>query len=397
MSDSLITGKRQFLDLCRHIEDAGCVAFDTEFVSEHTYRPDLGLMQFATDERAVAVDPYEIDDLAPWWRIMADDNTTVLVHGGQAEVRFCLTLFGERPRKLIDVQLAEGFCSGSYPVSYTSLVRTVLGERISGGETRTDWRRRPLSEKQLKYAIEDVRLLPRIWDTQRKMLKKAGRMKWLNEETDRYIDDLEAGLEKDVLAKLPGVNQLSRRELAVARELGKWREREATNTNKPPRRLLRDDLLVELAKRQPKTVKDLLRTRDMNRSNYKRSADEFLECIQRGLDLPEEELPAKRRSRSKDRRIDEKALTQILGMVLGHRCEELQLSKQIVATSDVLKSFIHWHIGGRKGEQPMLATGWRAEVCGDLMTDILEGRLSVRVGNPKSAHPLKFEPVDGEV
>jgi len=392
---NLITKRNQFLNLCRRIRDAGLVAFDTEFVSEHTYRPELGLLQFGLRDQCETVDPYKVGDLTPWWEMMADRETTVVVHGGQAEIRFCLTLHGLRPHKLIDVQLAEGFCSGSYPVSYSSLVRNVLGKRLKGGETRTDWRKRPLSQKQLEYALEDVRYLLRVWDEQRKQLEERGRLEWVAEEFERMVTDIENDLNRDVWPRLPGIAPLAPRELAVVRELAQWREQEADRTNRPPRRILRDDLLVELGRRQPRSKKDLLRTRDMNRPAYRKHAEQFLQCIDNALALPESECPEPPRKKSGRPRIDDRTLSQFLGLVLGHRCAELNLSKQIVATAEVLKQFVRWHINGRQGRPPRLADGWRAAVCGDLLTDILEGRLSVRVGDPTSRQPLLFEHVTG--
>jgi len=405
---TLISDSQQFLELCRHIRETGFVAFDTEFVSEHTYRPELGLLQFATDGRSVAVDPYAIDDLSPWWEIMADDETTVVSHGGQAEIRFCLTESGSPPGRFIDVQLAEGFRSTSYPLAYRSLVSRVIGAKARGSETRTDWRKRPLSERQLEYAIEDVRHLPKVWKRQEASLRKLGRLDWFLDEMRAMIADIAAESTRESWRKL-SLPHLSPRELAVLRELADWRQAEAERRNRPLRQILRDDLLVELAKRQPHNLHELNRTRDMTRPSYQRSAKEFLKCIERGLAVPDAECPQPSDARDHDRRIDDKAIGQLLGMALTNRCAQLDLSKQIVATSADLRDFIQWHldgragcvrggepIQGRRGETPAICTGWRAEVCGHLLTDLLEGRLSVRVGNPASKHPLVFETVSGE-
>lgn len=392
MALTLISDTGQFLDLCRHIRETGFVAFDTEFVSEHTYRPELGLLQFATNGRSVAVDPYAVGDLAAWWEIMADDEITVVVHGGQAEIRFCLTESGAPPRRLVDVQLAEGFRSTSYPLAYRSLVSRVIGAKVRGSETRTDWRKRPLSDRQLEYAIEDVKHLPKVWKKQEASLRKLGRLDWFLDEMGQMISQIAAESTHEAWRKL-SVPHLSPRELAVLRELAEWRRDEAERRNRPLRQILRDDLMVELAKRQPHNLQELNRTRDMNRPSYQRSAKEFLKCIERGLAVPEAGCPQPPASRHHDRRIDEKAIGQLLGMALTNRCAQLDLSKQIVATSADLRDFIQWHLDGRRGEPPAITAGWRAEVCGKLLTDLLDGRLSVRVGNPASKHPLVFEPV----
>ncbi len=125
MVEKLVTGQSDFEELCAQIRDARVVAFDTEFISENSYRPVLCLIQLATPDRCVAVDPFEVD-LSDWWRIMADDSTTVVAHAAREEIRFCLSLGKARPSQLVDVQLAEGLRSSSYPLSYERLISRVL-------------------------------------------------------------------------------------------------------------------------------------------------------------------------------------------------------------------------------------------------------------------------------
>ena len=136
MPERLITEQDEFDSLCAHIRESGIVGFDTEFVSEYYYRPRLCLLQLATPERVCAVDPFEIADLSPWWRLMADDETTIVVHGGREEIRFCYDQTGQPPGRLVDVQLAEGLLSRSYPLSYKMLTRRVLGSSVHDHETR---------------------------------------------------------------------------------------------------------------------------------------------------------------------------------------------------------------------------------------------------------------------
>lgn len=391
MTTDLIVDQSEFTQYCEQIREARIVAFDTEFVSEHTHQPELGLLQFAAAGRSVAVDPYKVPDLSPWWKLMGDDDTTVIVHGGQAEIRFCLTLGELRPRQLVDVQLAEGFQSRSYPLGYGALVKRVIGKRIQGKETRTDWTKRPLTDHQIHYALEDVNYLSDVWTRQQKTLGKLGREEWAISECEKLIDAGVAELERPAWARLPGVNRLNNREFAVVCELANWRAAEAERTNRPARRILRDDLLVELGKRQPRSMKSLMATRDMNRSGYRKSADDFLACVQRALDIPDGELPKPPPKERGDRSLDEQILGQFLGLALSNRCSECNLSKQLVGTTSDLKQLVRWHLAGRDGEKPKLATGWRAEICGDLLTDVLEGRIALRISDPRSDHPLAFE------
>lgn len=390
MQDELITTQEAFEELCSHIAAAGVVAFDTEFVSEHTFRPELCLLQFGTSDRLVAVDPFEIDDLSPWWEIMTDDRTTVVIHGGREEVRFCINLSGKRPRKLVDVQIAQGLISKSFPLNHGALLSKVLGVSVSGKETRTDWRRRPLSDKQVHYAIEDVRYLLDVWNRQLQTLTARGRTAWAEAEFERMIDEIDAERTRENWRRLSGINALKPRELAVARALYEWREQDAQSRNRPARRVLRDDLIIDIAKRQPRTVDDLLATRDMNRGPfYKKAAPKILAAIERGRQVPEEELPRHPR-REKER--DEQILGKLLSIALANRCAEMEVSTQLVATASDLRDLVRWHVyNGEKGNTPRIAQGWRAEVCGDLLTNLLDGKIRMRVGDPVSDHPIIFD------
>ncbi len=391
MSQSLIAAQSEFEELCDHIRESGLVAFDTEFVSEYTYQPELCLLQFATQDRCAAADPFQISDLSSWWDIMADDTTTVAVHGGQAEVRFCLNQHGPPPRKLVDIQLAEGLQSRSYPLSYSALVSRVLDKNISGKETRTDWRRRPLTDDQIRYAMEDVRHVLEIWEQQRKSLENQERLDWAEVEFERFVTDLVSDSQREPWERLSGVHKLSRRDLAVLRELAAWREQEASERNRPVRKIIRDDLLIEMSRRHPKTTAELLATRDMNRGDYKRAAPKMLQCIQRGMGVPRDELP-KLKKNLQNRSYDDHVLGKLLAIALANRCAQMNVAMSLVGTSADLRELVRWHIESRsKDKTPRLAEGWRSDVCGQLLEDLLDGKITLRVADPHSDYPLVFE------
>lgn len=389
MDQELITDPTDFHELCDHIRQAGVVAFDTEFLSEFTYRPQLCLLQFATPDRAALVDPLEIDDLSVWWDLMASGDVQVVVHGGREEIRFCLHHAKVAPKRIFDVQIAEGLQCRGFPLSYSSLVARVLHVPVHGKETRTDWRRRPLTPRQISYALEDVQHLIAVYERQLKTLGSRGRLEWARSEIERYVRELEQEPLKENWRKLPGVVSLSRRELAVAREVFLWREREAAASNKPFRRVLRDDLIIELARRQPSDVPDLLATRDMNRSDYRKLAPAMIGAIQKAMALKDEHLPQLRKN-EKDH--DEQILAQLLNMALANRCAQEEIALGLVGTTSDLRHLVRWHVyGDRTGDPPRLTQGWRAEVCGELLTDVLDGRIALRVNDPRAEYPLVFE------
>lgn len=392
MTDHLVTTQSEFDELCSHIRDAGTVAFDTEFISENTYRPQLCLVQLATRDTCVAVDPFEVD-LSRWWDIMVDNQTLVVVHAGREETRFCLTHCGSPPRKLWDIQIAEGLRCSNYPLSYERLITRVLGHAVSSAETRTDWSRRPLTRRQISYALDDVRYVLDVLDTQRKWLEEHGRLSWAEEETDRMIEEMVAERGDDTWRKLSGIRRLRPKQLVVARELYQWRNRVADERNQPLRRILRDDLLIDISRRQPQSENELLRSREMGRPNFRRHARDIVACVKRALKLPRDQWPEA--FKSGDSSPDEPVLGKLLAIALANRCAELGLSTGLVGTSNDLKALVRWYNAGCPAERrPKLETGWRSEVCGDLLRQVLEGRVSLRVADPKSDHPLVFEPVE---
>jgi ribonuclease D len=389
MPHRLITDQSRFEELCEHIRQTREVAFDTEFLSEFTYRPELCLLQFATRERSAAVDPFQVRDLAAWWKLMASPDITVVVHGGREEVRYCLWNAAARPGKLFDVQIAEGLLSRAFPLNYNAIVGRVLNVRTHGKETRTDWRRRPLTDRQIAYAIEDVEHLLEIYTKQSQSLAARGRTTWAQAEFDRFTADLEQEPFRENWRRLPGSQSLSSRELAIVRELHLWREQEAQRRDKPARKILRDDLIIELAHRQPRDIPDLLATRDMNRSDYKRAAPEMLAAVERGLALRADQCPPVKRH-EKDQ--DEQILAQLLAIALANRCAQLEVAMGLVGTTADLRHLVRWQVyGDQSGDTPRLMQGWREEVCGDLLADVLKGKIALRVGDARSEHPLVFE------
>jgi ribonuclease D len=390
----LLTSAEEFDRLCDRLEAAGVVGFDTEFVSESTYRPKLCLLQFSTHDEAVAVDPFDVPDLGRWWDLMTGGKITVVVHGGREEIRFCVHGCGRTPRNLVDVQIAEGLLSRGFPLGYSQLVGRVLDRRVDGKHTRTDWTRRPLSPQQIHYAVDDVQHLPAVWDRQRQLLGEQGRLSWAEAEFERFSRQVGEEPVRGDWRRLNGSGRLSRREMAVLRALYEWRDRDAESRNRPLRQVLRDDLLVEIAKIHPRTPRELEHVRGMERRDYRRCTDAILAAVQSALDLPESELPEK--SESHRSYPDTEALGKLLAIALANRCADLSISTSLVGTAADLQDLIRWHVFEKhRGPRPRLMQGWREEVCGDLLADLMDGKISLRVTDPTSDHPLQFERVEG--
>lgn len=391
MPNRLIARQNDFNALCERIKAEGIVAFDTEFVAESYYRPRLCLLQFGIGDEQFGVDPFMVRDLTPWWEIMADDETTVIVHGGREEIRFCHAITRQAPQKLIDVQVAEGLRSRGFPLSYQNLIGRVLGATVHGKETRSDWERRPLHSSQIDYALEDVEHLLDVWERQRQSLTDAGRLDWAFAEFQRFVDDIVADEDRDGWDRLPGYGRLRPREMALAQALFIWRDTEARKLDKPPRQILRDDLLVDIARRQPKSVRELNMTRGMTRRNYQRIAADLVSVVQETQQIPDDQLPS-RPAPGRQYPSQDDVLSRILALALANRCNKLGLSMSLVGTTADLKDLVHWYVfDSQQGERPKLMQGWRNEVCGQLLTDVLDGKVTLRVADPQSEDPLDFD------
>ena len=383
----------QLQDYCRELSRSQSIAFDTEFVSEHTYRPVLCLIQVASDGRLAVIDPMKVEQIAPFWEVVAQPGHQTIVHAGRGELEFCLESIGRRPAGLVDVQLAAGLAGMEYPASYGTLISKLLGEKSQKHETRTDWRRRPLSRRQIEYALDDARHLHSIHEALQARLRRLDRLGWLQEEMAAWQDEVQRSLSQERWRRVSGSSGLDARRSAIVRELWRWREAEARRRDKPVRRVLRDDLIVELAKRgsaQPRRIGAL---RGLERGDLRRCLPQISECIRRALELPEEECPVIVR---RERRPKHSVLGQFLFAALGSVCRHAELAPNLVGTPGDIRELIAYRSGQgdrRRGEVPRLERGWRAEVAGRLFDDLLAGKKSIRIEDPGSDHPLVFEPI----
>lgn len=393
MSHLTITTQSDLLDYCGRLAGVDWIAMDTEFVSEDSYRPELCLIQVASSEGLGLIDAIAIEDATPFWKMLAEGDHETIVHAGRGDLEFCLRSVEQRPKKLFDTQVAAGLVGIEYPIGLRNLILKVVGDRSKKHETRTDWRQRPLSERQIEYALDDVRHLREITDFLHARLDELGRADWLRDEMERWQDDVERSIQQERWRRLSGSSGMDRKSLALARELWRWRESEAERRNTPARRVIRDDLLVELAKRQTSDPKRIRAVRGFERRNLVRAIPEIAECIAQALKLPEDEWPTKSQS---DRKPQLSVLGQFLFSALGSIARQAHLAPSLVGGPNDVRDLINHRTGnGRHGTPPSLSTGWRAELVGNLFDDLLAGRIAVRVDDPASDHPLIFDRVDG--
>ncbi len=395
-----ITTDSHLAQFCRDIAPLPTIGFDTEFVSEDTYRPQLCLVQVAAGDRLAVIDPLTVRDLAPFWRELAEPGPEALaagretiVHAGREELLFCVQAAGKGPAQLFDVQLAAGLIGFEYPAGYGSLIFKLFGERPQKGETRTDWRRRPLSRGQIEYALDDVRHLKPMRDKLHARLSRLGRTAWMDAEMAAWQDDVLATRSQERFWKVSGISGLSSRSLAIVRELWRWREAEAERRECPIRRVLRDDLIVEIAKRRSSDPKQMRAVRGMDRGDLQRILPKLAEAVERGLAVPDRECPA---PLQRDLPPQLGLLGQFLSSALTSICRSADIAPSIVGTASDVRDLIAYRLeldGAADREPPILTQGWRAEIVGRVIDDLLAGKTSIRIHDPLSEDPLAFDPI----
>jgi ribonuclease D len=388
--EEIITTPAQLKGLVEHLRAIGRFAFDTEFVSEDTFEPVLCLIQVATRERLAVIDPLAVRDVRPFWDVVLDPAIEVVMHAAGEDLRICHIRTQALPQRVFDVQMAAGLAGLSYPLSLVNLVGQVLGVSLAGSETRTDWRHRPLSAAQLNYALDDVRHLLELADHFTGRLAELNRTAWAEAEMTDFIESIAQRADEDRWRRLPGLHQLSRRSLEMARRLGEWREDEARRQNRPLRQVVRDDLLVAIAKRQPRTRRDLEALRDFNRPALLNRSNEILAVVEQARAVPEADLPELPPRHEEPPGLS--TVTNLLSAALAQCCVQNQLAGSLVANVADLKNLVRWHLGGRNdSDPPALLQGWRGELCGPLLLNVLEGKLALRVVDPESEFPVAIE------
>jgi ribonuclease D len=398
----VIEQQNEFDALCKRLAESDWVGFDTEFVSEDCYRPDLCLIQVATRSELAIIDPIGLHEITPFWDLLLDPARRVVVHAGREEVLFCFRATGQVIPNLFDIQLAAGFVGMEYPASYGNLLQKILGHQLDKGETRTDWRARPLSAAQLQYAAEDVAHLDRLHKRLETQLDDSGRSEWLVTETTEWLQRLVHQEKQEQWHRLSGAQSLTPRGNAILRELWLWRHKLAAQRNIPPRRLVRDDLLVEMARRASPDPKRIANLRGMHHSGMKQYVDPIAKCIERGLAAPEIRVPKNRRGRRDD---VSGMVTQLLSVALATLCRSRKIASQLVATSDDLREWAEFRLAqnpkaakSRQDEadedMPRLLSGWRGEIFGNELDGILHGDVGVFVRNLHAENPLELRHVN---
>jgi ribonuclease D len=375
---SLITTTDELAQACQRLARSPFVTVDTEFLRETTFWPILCVVQLASDDEALAIDALAPGlDLQPLLQLMADEDVVKVFHAARQDLEIFWKLSGVLPTPLFDTQVAAMVCGYGEQVSYSELVQSICHVGIDKSSRFTDWARRPLAEAQIVYAIGDVTHLRDIYKSLSKRVATAGRQSWLDDEMktlnspSTYEQHPERAWERyKGKARKP-------RDLAVLMELAAWRESEAQARDVPRARVLKDEVLIELALAAPRTTEALANLRAFPRGMERsRAGGEILTAIERGLERDPKTLPKIERERRNG--VNVGATVELLKVLLRQVSEESGVAGKLIATVDDLEAIAQ----SDKATVPALG-GWRRTLFGERALELKHGRLALTVENGK--------------
>lgn len=369
----LISTTAELAAACERLATHPFVTVDTEFLRETTYYPKLCLIQLASPEEAVLVDPLAPElDLAPFFGLMVDDRVVKVFHAARQDLEIVWLLGRVLPTPLFDTQVAAMVCGYGDSVGYEQLANDLAKARIDKSSRFTDWSRRPLTEAQLAYAESDVTHLREIYLALKADLDASGREAWVAEEMAVLSSPATYEVKpENAWQRLKGRVRKAR-ELPILMEVAAWREREAQTRDVPRQRVLKDDALMDIVQRGPRSVEALAELRSVpNGFERSRSGGEVLAAIERAAAIDPKTLPRLERERG---RPTNAAVLDLLKVLLKAVADAERVAPKIIATGDDLEAIASDELS----EVPALK-GWRREVFGEKALALKNGRLALRI------------------
>ncbi len=375
--------------LCRELSTRGAFALDTEFVRERTFFIQLGIVQVSAGDLEAVIDPQPLSSLEPLFDLVAAPEVEKIVHAGEQDFAVLYEEGGGVPKNVFDTQIAAALVGYGDQISYARLVGKVTGVQLDKLETLTDWTARPLTEAQIDYSLEDVRYLPEVRRHLGERLSELGRLGWEREEGSR--------LEADSTYRAPEPREFYRRlkasglsavSLGVLREVAAWREETARAKNLPRGWVLRDQSILEIARRRPQSVKSLRQIRSLKPQQIAKDGEAIVDAVRAGAAEPvKEDRPHTPHLKMPD---EVESTARLLEAWLYARAAEAEIAPSMLATRGDLKTLAAAHYHSQLPSLPLLE-GWRRELVGQDLLDILQGKKALRHG-PKG----KLEAMDVE-
>lgn len=366
-----ITSQRDFAEFVARAKKSEVLAIDTEFLREKTYFAKLCLLQLATDDEQVIVDPFSVRDLSPLAELFRDEGIVKLFHAAHQDLEILYRELGCLPTPVFDTQIAAALLGNTQQMGYGAVVHAFCGVSLKKLDSFTDWSRRPLAQSQLKYAIDDVLYLPEIYRVMVARLQELNRLEWLEPEFRELVEPQRYQVDERLRYKrVKRVNQLTRRQLSAAREIAAWREIQAQNRNIPRKWIMSDEQLVEICKRESRSIDQLFMVRGVRDHVSTRDARTIVALMNSALDASPDTWPELDRPPSHKQNTS--AQVNLMNAIVHVRAKENNIAVQTLASSEDLTALA---LGKREGLD--ILRGWRGRLLGNELVDLLEGRLSL--------------------
>lgn len=370
----LIKSTRELSDLCDRLSRHDFVAVDTEFIREQTFWPRLCLVQLAGPDDEAIVDPLSPGiDLQPFYDLMADSSVVKVFHAARQDIEIVWTQARQMPNPIFDTQVAAMVCGFGESVSYVNLVKQITGRELDKTSRFTDWARRPLTEKQLTYALGDVTHLRSIYRKLKEELEATGRSRWLDEEMAELLDQRTYESRPEDAWRRLKLRVKNRKGLAVLIELAAWRERTAQALDVPRNRVLRDEALYDVANQAPTDTSQLSQLRSLS-DGFGRSAraKEIVDAVKRGLARDTKTLPAIREVSGLP--ANKAAIVELLRVLLRACAARNKVAPRIIADADALE-----RIAMEEDPDVPALRGWRRDLFGREAQQLMRGELALAI------------------
>ncbi len=382
-----VTDQQALESLCLTLRQSPRMALDTEFVGEDTFIPRLELIQVATATTAAVIDFPAVQasgSLDVFWELICEPKIEKIFHAGRQDLDLFATHAGQIPKPFFDTQIAAAMVGYGAQVAYANLVQRLHGTRLEKAHTFTNWSARPLSEGQIAYALEDVEYLLSIHTHLQDRLRSLGRLEWVNEEFARLeaVVGEKSREPQERYQRIRGWDTLKPKGAAVLRELAAWREAEARRRNVPRGRVMRDEVLLQLARHPPKSINDLRGLRGVHSSEVDRHGAQLLAAITSVLALPPSAWPEVPSERKPDP--ESTGIVELLQAVLKARAAEEGIAPTMLATSSDLQTLVEAKQNRTALDVPILR-GWRKQLAGDLLLQVLDGAVTITVDRTSGA------------
>lgn len=367
-----ITDQADLEAFAKRARGSSLLAIDTEFLREKTYYAKLCLLQMQTDDETVIVDSFAVSDLTVLAPVFTDPAVLKLFHAGSQDIEILYRAVGVMPAPIFDTQLAAALLGHTQQIGYGSLVSLFCGVQLKKIDSYTDWSRRPLSPSQVEYAADDVIYLPEVYRKMSAQLESLGRIHWLDPDFAALVDPKKYAInERDRYRRLKRVGQLKRRQLSAAREVAEWRELKAERSDIPRKWVMTDEQIVEACKREATSIDELFMVRGLSDKLSTRDAREVVKCIVRGLNTPADDWPDQDKPSRNEANVD--VVVDLMSAIVRKRARQNNIAFQTLANhSDLAKV-------ARGYTDVAILQGWRRDIVGNELLDLLAGKLAVYV------------------